>query len=99
MALTLGRVAGQAGLSMFYLPTRDQTGSLNNIRVVKLKNKLGTRQLPTAELMLEGTEAQLVGEPGRGVASISSMLTISRIHNAVMSISSMRRMVGIALQC
>ena len=43
-----------------------------------MKNKLGTRQLPTAELLLDGTEAAMIGDEGRGIASISSMLTITR---------------------
>jgi len=42
-------VVGSGGVSMFFLKTRDgMTGSLNGIEVTKLKNKLGTRQLPTA---------------------------------------------------
>lgn len=45
---------------MFYLETRDKEGNLNNIQVQKLKDKLGTRQLPTAELLLDGAVAKLV---------------------------------------
>ena len=41
---------GSRGLSCFFLRVRQDDGSLNNIRIVKLKNKLGTKQLPTAEL-------------------------------------------------
>lgn len=55
-----------------------------------MKNKLGTRQLPTAELLLDGTEARLVGEEGRGIASIASMLTITRLHNTLSAVSAMR---------
>ena len=61
-----------------------------NFKVVKMKNKLGTRQLPTAELLLDGTEARLVAEEGRGIASISSMLTITRLHNTLSAVSAMR---------
>ena len=57
---------------------------------MKMKNKLGTRQLPTAELLLDWTEARLVGEQGRGVANISSMLTITRLHNTLSAVSAMR---------
>merc|ERR1719507_1014238 len=66
---------------MFYLKTRDSTGALNGIQVAKMKNKLGTRQLPTAELLLSGTEARLVGAEGRGIATIANMLTISRLQD------------------
>jgi hypothetical protein len=42
---------------MFYLEVRDASGNLNNIEVQRLKDKLGTRTLPTAELLLDGTKA------------------------------------------
>merc|ERR1719189_1190000 len=86
MSLTLARLEGGARLGMFYLKTRDEAGQLNNIQVMKLKNKLGTRQLPTAELLLDGVSAQLVGEAGRGVAAIANMLPITRLHNVAMSV-------------
>ncbi|CAC5424989.1 Acyl-CoA dehydrogenase family member 11 [Mytilus coruscus] len=99
MAFTLARVVdkhnniteGTKGLSLFYLETKKNDGSLNNIQIMKLKDKLGTRQLPTAELLLDGTSAVRVSELGRGVAEISNMLTISRIHTAFMAISNMRK--------
>ena len=47
-------------MSMFYLPMRNDDGTLNNIEVQKLKDKLGTRAVPTAELLLDGTQALLV---------------------------------------
>lgn len=46
---------------MFYVETKNLDGHLNNIQMVKLKNKLGTRQLPTAELLLDGCIAYKVG--------------------------------------
>ena len=48
---------GTRGLAMFYLPIRDEHGVLNNIEIQRLKDKLGTRQVPTAELLLDGTRA------------------------------------------
>ncbi|XP_069134564.1 acyl-CoA dehydrogenase family member 11-like [Argopecten irradians] len=89
-------VKGTRGLSLFYLEVHNEDGSLNNIQIQKLKNKLGTKQVPTAELLLDGTVAHKVSEEGRGVASISSMLTLSRIHNALASVSIMRRIVNTA---
>jgi len=96
MALTLARVNNSSRLSMFYLKTRDQTGALNGIQVAKMKNKMGTRQLPTAELLLSGTEAKMVGAEGRGIATIANMLTISRLHNIIMAVGSMRKVVSLA---
>ena len=51
---------GTKGLSMFYLETRDESGKLNNMQIIRLKDKLGTRQLPTAELLLDGVVAHKV---------------------------------------
>ncbi|KAG1664573.1 Acyl-CoA dehydrogenase family member 11 [Nymphon striatum] len=106
VALTLARivaddgsvksVCGTEGLSLFFLETHESNGKLNNIQVKKLKNKLGTRQLPTAELLLDGTTAIKISDEGRGVAEISSMLTLTRIHNAVSAISTMRRILMLA---
>jgi hypothetical protein len=102
VALTLARIVKDSegnviedteGVSMFLLKTRRDDGTLNNTQMMKLKNKLGTKSLPTAELLLDGAVAELVSKEGRGIASISHMLTITRIHNAVGSIGGMRRFV------
>jgi alkylation response protein AidB-like acyl-CoA dehydrogenase len=45
---------------------RNQDGSLNGITIARLKDKLGTKALPTAELDLKNTEAILLGEEERG---------------------------------
>ncbi|XP_072024391.1 acyl-CoA dehydrogenase family member 11-like isoform X2 [Amphiura filiformis] len=104
MTLTLARIVdesgeftkGTRGLSMFYLETKGADGKLNGIEIHKLKDKLGTRQLPTAELLLDGAVAHLVSEEGRGVASITPMLTITRIHNSIAAVGGMRRMLHFA---
>jgi alkylation response protein AidB-like acyl-CoA dehydrogenase len=99
MAMTLARLdgapAGSRGLSLFYLELRDAAGRLRNIRVHRLKDKLGTRALPTAELTLEGTPARLVGGEGHGVRKIAALLNITRGYNACCAVASMRR--GLAL--
>ncbi len=90
-----GNPPGGRGLALFYVETRDEGGRLCNIRVNRLKDKLGTRKLPTAELSLEGTPAQLVGEPNHGVAQIVPMLHLTRTWNSVTAAAAMRR--GLAL--
>lgn len=96
ISFTLARTEGSSKLSMFYLKTRTDSGRLNNIQVYKLKNKLGTRQLPTAELLLDGTKSRLVSQEGRGIAAISNMLTVTRIHNSVSAAASMRKITSLA---
>ena len=67
----------------------------NNIEVVRLKDKFGTRQLPTAELILRGSSALRISDVGKGIKYISNMLNITRIHNAVASVSFMRRIIAL----
>jgi alkylation response protein AidB-like acyl-CoA dehydrogenase len=97
MAMTQARIQDlpASGLSLFYLELRDLDGNLRNIRIHRLKDKLGTRALPTAELSLEGTPARLVGGPGNGVRKMACLLNITRAYNACCAVASMRR--GIAL--
>ena len=53
-------VAGSKGLSLYYARVRNDQGQLNGIRVQRLKNKFGTKALPTAELELDKMTARLV---------------------------------------
>lgn len=100
MAMTLARIEGapegSKGLSLFYLELRDKEGNLNGIRINRLKDKLGTRALPTAELTLDGASAKLVGGPGDGVKKISSLFNITRIYNACCAVGYMRRAIALA---
>ena len=100
VALTLARPegngAGGSGLAMFYVETRDAVGRLNGIRVERLKDKLGTRKVPTAELSLEGTRAELIGEARNGTRAIEPMLIVTRAWNSVTSVAFMRRAVALA---
>jgi alkylation response protein AidB-like acyl-CoA dehydrogenase len=81
----------RAPLSVFYLSIRNEDGSLNGIEVEALKDKLGTKALPTAQLQLFGTKAKLVGEKGKGVKTISTLFNITRIYNTISAVSGMRR--------
>lgn len=100
MALALARpqgngVGGQE-LALFYIETRATDGQLNGIRIERLKDKLGTRKLPTAELLLDGCVAQLVTETRGGTRAIEPMLTVTRAWNAVTAAAFMRRGVALA---
>ena len=105
MALALARiddgvnppVPGSRGLTLFAVEVRrDEHGQLIGIEVDRLKDKLGTRALPTAELTLTGVPATMLGEPGRGVPRIATMLNITRFYNATASASGMGHAVALA---
>ena len=99
MALTLARPEGNPdgsrGLALFLVELRDANGRLKNIFVNRLKDKLGTRKVPTAELTLDGAPAIMVGAANDGVRQITPMLSVTRTWNAVSAVSAMRR--GLAL--
>ena len=99
MALTLARPEGNPpggpGLALFYVETRDEQGRMQRIAVNRLKDKLGTRMVPTAELTLDGAPAVPVAGLSDGVKNIAPMLNVTRTWNAVCACASMRR--GLAL--
>jgi alkylation response protein AidB-like acyl-CoA dehydrogenase len=74
-----GAEPGSRGLSLFLLELRRENGDWNGIRVRRLKEKMGTRALPTAELELDGALAVPVGGLGRGVAKVASLLNVARL--------------------
>ena len=100
VAMTLARIegapAGGRGLSVFLVELRDSEGLLRDIRVLRLKDKLGTRALPTAELELDGTPARLVGGEGDGVRKIATLFNVTRVYNAVAAVAGMRRCIALA---
>jgi alkylation response protein AidB-like acyl-CoA dehydrogenase len=99
MALALARPEGSShgsrGLALFYVETRHADGTSNAIRVNRLKDKLGTRKLPTAELSLEGARAVPVRGLSDGVRIVTPMLNVTRTWNAVVAAAGMAR--GLAL--
>ena len=99
MTLTLarpdGNPGGGRGLALFYVELRDENNRRRNIEVARLKDKLGTRKVPTAELYLHGAPAIPVMELKNGVRNIVPMLQLTRTWNSVTAVSFMRR--GLAL--
>lgn len=78
-----------------YVDETAPTSKFNGIRVHRLKSKLGTQHVPTAELELCGAVGELIGEEGRGVAQIAQVLNITRVHSANNSVSSVGRALHI----
>ena len=87
-------VAGMKGVSLFLLPRRLDDGRLNHYRIIRLKDKLGTRSMASGEIQLEGALAYLVGEEGRGFVQMADMVNNSRLSNGVRAAGLMRRAVA-----
>ncbi|MGW4743795.1 acyl-CoA dehydrogenase family protein [Streptomyces sp. NPDC004290] len=86
--LTLAQAPG--GLSCFLVPRVLPDGTRNAIRLQRLKDKLGNRSNASSEIEYEGAVGLLVGEEGRGVATIIRMVNMTRLDCAVSSASGMR---------
>ncbi len=68
-----------AGLSCFLVPRVLPGGERNVFALQRLKDKLGNRSNASSEVEFDGTVAWLVGEPGRGVATIIEMVAMTRL--------------------
>jgi acyl-CoA dehydrogenase len=101
LAMVLARVEGapegMRGVSLFLLPRRLEDGSPNSYRIIRLKDKLGTRSMASGEIRLEGATAYLVGELGRGFVQMADMVNNSRLSNGVRAAGMMRRAAAEAL--
>ncbi|MFE5971536.1 acyl-CoA dehydrogenase family protein [Streptomyces sp. NPDC056460] len=86
--LTLAQAPG--GISCFLVPRVLPDGSRNAIRLQRLKDKLGNRSNASSEIEYEGALGRLVGEEGRGVATIIRMVNMTRLDCAISSASGMR---------
>ncbi|MGE4373801.1 MAG: acyl-CoA dehydrogenase family protein [Xanthobacter sp.] len=92
-----GSMEGTKGLSLFLLPRHLPDGTRNAYRIIRLKDKMGTRSMASGEVTLEGAVAYLVGDQGAGFKQMTDMINMSRLANGVRSAGLMRRSVNEAL--
>ena len=92
-----GTHPGLKGVSLFLLPRVLPDGTPNAYRILRLKDKLGTRSMASGEIRLEGATAWLVGERGRGFQQMADMVNNSRLSNGVRAAGLMRRALTEAL--
>ncbi|MBI2340145.1 MAG: acyl-CoA dehydrogenase family protein [Deltaproteobacteria bacterium] len=86
-----GSPEGTRGVAIFFVP-RLIDGKPNNLSIRRLKNKLGTQSLPTAEVDFEGSKGWLIGKKEDGFYNLMNyILNVSRIHNAANSLALHRR--------
>jgi putative acyl-CoA dehydrogenase len=86
-----------AGLSCFFLPRVLPHGARNEIRIQRLKDKLGNKANASSEVEFHGATAWLVGDEGRGVPQILEMGTMTRLDCALGTSGLMRQALAIAL--
>lgn len=97
VVLTLAKYPGgddtTKGVGLFMLPRLMPDGSRNNYVINRLKDKLGTRSMPSGEVTLDGAYALQVGRLDHGFKQMAEMINTSRLSNAMRSTALMRRAV------
>ncbi|GAA0495523.1 isovaleryl-CoA dehydrogenase [Pigmentiphaga daeguensis] len=79
------------GLSCFFVPRYAPDGRRNGVRIQRLKDKLGNRSNASAEVEFHGAWGAMLGEPGRGVATIVQMATYTRLDCVLGSAALLRQ--------
>ncbi len=92
-----GAPAGTKGLALFALPRRLEDGSRNSYRIVRLKDKLGTRSMASGEIRLEAAVAYPIGRLDQGLKQMMDQVNLSRLSHGVRAAAMMRRCVNEAL--
>jgi alkylation response protein AidB-like acyl-CoA dehydrogenase len=91
LARPQGGDSGTRGVGLFLMPRFLDDGTQNHYRIVRLKDKLGTRSMASGEIKLEGAIAYAVGRLDRGFVQMAEMVNSSRLSNGVKSTALMRR--------
>jgi len=93
--LVLAQTAG--GLTCFLMPRFRPDGSVNALRLLRLKDKLGNRSNASAEVEFDAAYAERIGGEGRGVRTIIDMVQLTRLDCATASAGLMRMALAQAL--
>jgi alkylation response protein AidB-like acyl-CoA dehydrogenase len=96
-----GAPGGNQGLGLFAMPRRRDDGSRNDYRIVRLKDKLGSRSMASGEIVFEGATAYALGDYGAqandGLKKMMTQVSLSRLSHGVRAAAMMRRCLNEAL--
>lgn len=87
----------QDAFSCFYVPRWRSDGRRNGVRLQRLKDKLGNKSNASGEVEFQEAEGILIGEPGRGIATLVEMASYTRLDCVLGSAALMRRGLVVAL--
>jgi acyl-CoA dehydrogenase len=93
-----GAPSGGRGLGLFLMPKTLPDGSRNSYRIVRLKDKLGSRTMASGEIVFEGAVAYQLGELDQGLKHMLVMVNSSRVSHLARAAGMMRRCLNEALQ-
>jgi acyl-CoA dehydrogenase len=92
-----GAQAGGKGLGLFVMPKYLSDGTRNAYRIVRIKDKLGSKSMASGEVRLEGAVAYQLGDLGRGLKQMLEMVNSSRVSHLARAAGMMRRCLNEAL--
>lgn len=96
-----GAPEGNSGLAIFAVPRTLEDGSRNKYRTVRLKDKMGTKSMPSGETIFEGAVGYPFGDvgakPNRGLRQMMDQVVMSRLSHGVRAAGMMRRCLNEAL--
>jgi acyl-CoA dehydrogenase len=92
MTARVGERSGTGGLGLFLVPRLRPDGTLNNYELRRLKDKLGTRSMPSAEIDFRGAFAWAVGPIEEGFKTVMThVIQTSRLYNTMAVAGNARR--------
>ncbi|WP_288903154.1 acyl-CoA dehydrogenase family protein [uncultured Sneathiella sp.] len=96
-----GAPEGNAGLAIFAVPRQLDDGARNNYRIVRLKDKMGTKSMASGEIIFDGALAYAFGDvgakPNPGLRQMMDQVSMSRLSHGVRAAGMMRRCLNEAL--
>jgi hypothetical protein len=87
---------GSRGISLFAAQRVLPDGSRNALRCGGLERKMGVHASPTCVMLFEGAEAELVGEPNRGLNAMFAMMNAARLAVGVQGVGQGARALALA---
>ncbi|WP_299924167.1 acyl-CoA dehydrogenase family protein [uncultured Pelagimonas sp.] len=96
--LVLARTSdnGVRGLSLFLCPCTRSDGSRNAVTVTRIEEKMGLHASPTCQLAFDGAEAELIGQEGKGLAAMFTMMNHARADVALQGVAHAARAFDVA---
>jgi hypothetical protein len=96
--LVLARTSddGIKGLSLFLCPSHTVDGARNPVSVTRIEEKMGLHASPTCQLAFDGAQAELIGEEGKGLAAMFTMMNHARTDVALQGVAHAARAFDIA---
>jgi 3-(methylthio)propanoyl-CoA dehydrogenase len=86
LARTQGAPSGVKGLALFLCPSELEDGRRNAVTVMRLEEKMGLHASPTCQMAFDGAVAEMVGQPGEGLARMFTMMNAERLDVAVQGV-------------